>query len=199
MKTEYLVLHYGSEREVIKEIGEQLPHSPAAILSHTLVVKPIHLGDLPALVIPSQQMNAVRKTCLQAQEQADRLNGIVSAIHIVSHEQVVRVRGLPSDTKELKQIVQLAMYIAANRHRAVHRLYIRLLHQRLLRLIAQQPYLCLRQWLALIQLFHPSVKIHCREIFELKFYKLAADHSAGLTDLALARFDQLQFDRAVST
>ena len=53
MDAEHLVVHHGTETEVIKDVCAQLPHVRGAILPDALVVKTVHLGNLPALVITS--------------------------------------------------------------------------------------------------------------------------------------------------
>jgi hypothetical protein len=45
------------------------------------------------------------------------------------HEDVICTRNMPSSLEKLHQIMKLAMDIAANSHRTVHRLNIGLLHQ----------------------------------------------------------------------
>lgn len=54
MHTEYFVIDDCSDGQVIKQVCEQLPHSWTPKLALALRVKPIHLGDLPSFVIPSQ-------------------------------------------------------------------------------------------------------------------------------------------------
>ena len=51
--------HYGSEREVVKQVREGLPNVCAPVLAQTLVVKPINLRDLPRFVVAAQDGDAV--------------------------------------------------------------------------------------------------------------------------------------------
>ena len=46
MKAEYFLFNDCSEREVVKEISEVLPHIGISVLSETLIIKPIDLSNL---------------------------------------------------------------------------------------------------------------------------------------------------------
>ena len=62
--------------------------------SSYLVVEPVDLGDLPAFVITTEDGNAAAEPHLQCYQQSDRLHAVVASVYVVSHEQIVRVRGL---------------------------------------------------------------------------------------------------------
>jgi len=49
-----LLVNGGSKRQEIKKVCEALPHVRAAVLSHALVVKTIHLRDLARFMVPAQ-------------------------------------------------------------------------------------------------------------------------------------------------
>lgn len=124
VQTEDLVLDDRRQRQVVEQVREQLPHVARAVLSHTLVEKAVNLRDLPTLVVATEQMDAVGVPRLVAQQQTHRLHRVVAAVDVVAHEKVVRVRWLASDLEELQQVVQLAVHIAADRHRASHGLHV---------------------------------------------------------------------------
>lgn len=48
------------ECEIIKDLTAPSPYVGAAVLAHALVVKAIHLGDLPGLVVAPDQGDTVR-------------------------------------------------------------------------------------------------------------------------------------------
>lgn len=59
---------------------------------------------------------AKRKAHLQSHEESNCFHRIVPTVYIVSHEEIVGVRGIASDSKKLHQIVELAMYISTYSH-----------------------------------------------------------------------------------
>ena len=54
----------------------------------------LHLSDLSALVVASQNGQTVSVSYLQADQQSHGLNRVISSVHIVAHEQVIRIRGI---------------------------------------------------------------------------------------------------------
>jgi len=56
---------------------------------------------------------------------------VVATIDIVAHEQVVGVGRLSADLEQLHEVVELAVDVAANCHRTLHFLNVRLLRQNL--------------------------------------------------------------------
>lgn len=81
----YLGVHQRREREVVEQVGEVLPHVGVAVLPEALVVEAVHLRDLPALVVPSQDSDALAVANLQtATRPVERkLNESVSLFHTV--------------------------------------------------------------------------------------------------------------------
>jgi hypothetical protein len=61
MDTEDRVVNDGSDREVVEEVGEELPHSEAVVLPLTFRVETVYLRDLSCFVIASQQSDALGK------------------------------------------------------------------------------------------------------------------------------------------
>ena len=66
VKTEDLVLDQSCEREEVEEVGEVLPDICVAILSQTLVVEAVDLGDLARLVVATQDCDALRVSNLES-------------------------------------------------------------------------------------------------------------------------------------
>ena len=65
VKTEDLTVHQSCEGQIVKQVGEILPHIGIAIFPETLVVEAVHLGDLSALVVSSQDGDAAAEPHLQ--------------------------------------------------------------------------------------------------------------------------------------
>ena len=60
MHTEYLVVDDGRQGEVVKDVAAVAPDIDRPVLAQALVVEPVHLRDLPRLVIPPNEGNAIR-------------------------------------------------------------------------------------------------------------------------------------------
>lgn len=58
-----------------------------------------HLSNLSTLMVSSQNCDTILVAEFQADEQRDGFNRVVAAIHVVSHEKVIRIRGLTSNSK----------------------------------------------------------------------------------------------------
>ena len=55
----YLVIDQRSQRQIVKEVCEVLPDVSVPVFPQALVVEAVHLGDLPGLVVPSDQGDPV--------------------------------------------------------------------------------------------------------------------------------------------
>jgi hypothetical protein len=101
----YLVLDEGSQGEKIEEVGEKSPDVGISVLAQTLVVEAVNLCDLPALVVSPEDGDAVAVAQLHCNKECDGLDRVVSSVDIIAHEKIVGVRGVSTDTKELREIV----------------------------------------------------------------------------------------------
>lgn len=59
MEAKDLVLYNCSERQIVEQVGQVLPNVRIPVLAQTLVVKAVHLSNLPTLMIASQNSDAV--------------------------------------------------------------------------------------------------------------------------------------------
>lgn len=84
----------------------------------------LHLSNLPALVVPSQNCNAMSVSHLQGHQQGNSLQTVIPAIDIISHEQIVSLGDRTTDPEKLGQIIELTMDITAYGHRGSYRLHI---------------------------------------------------------------------------
>lgn len=85
MKAEDLVVDKGSEGEVVEKVGEVLPDVRVAVLPEALVVEAVHLGDLPRLVVATEDGDPLGIPDLEGDEQRDRLDGVVSSIDVITY------------------------------------------------------------------------------------------------------------------
>ena len=75
-----------------------------------------------------------RARTLERDQQRHRLYRVVATVDIVAHEQVVGVWARAADPKDLDEIVELRMDVAADNDWRAHLLYVGLLVQHLARL-----------------------------------------------------------------
>ena len=101
MQAEDFVFHNSSEGKEVEQVGVLLPHVGAAVLSHALIIKTIHLCDLPRFMISTKNSNAIRPSELECNQQTHAFHGIVTSVNIVAHKQVVGVREMASDSEKL--------------------------------------------------------------------------------------------------
>lgn len=55
----YLVIYQCGEGQIVKEICEVLPNIGISVFPQTLIVEAVHLCDLSALVVPSEDCDAL--------------------------------------------------------------------------------------------------------------------------------------------
>lgn len=84
VQTEDLVVDEGGQGEVVEEVCEVLPDVCVSVLSETLVVEAVDLGDLARLVVSTEDSDALRVSDLQGDEQGDRFDGKVASIDIIT-------------------------------------------------------------------------------------------------------------------
>ena len=59
MDAQDAIVHERGQRQVIEHVRAIPPHVYAAVLPKALVVEPVHLRDLPRLVVPSDEVYPV--------------------------------------------------------------------------------------------------------------------------------------------
>jgi len=114
MHTEDLIINYCSKSEIVKNVCAVSPDVYRAILSEALIVETIHLSDLSAFMISSDQRDSFRVSDLEGQKKKEGLNGVAASVDKVSHEEIVRVWALSSHLEKLFQIVELTVDVTAN-------------------------------------------------------------------------------------
>ena len=112
--TEDATVHKGADRKKIEHVDTLLPDVGSAVLPHALVIKTIHLGDLPALVVSTKKRNAVWVEDLQRKQEQKRFDAVVASVDIIAHEEVIRIRTFASDKEQLLQIVELTVDVSTD-------------------------------------------------------------------------------------
>lgn len=104
----------------------------------------------------------------ESNEQANCLNRVVSSINIVSQEQVIGVRDITSNRKQLYQIVKLTMNISTNGYGCSHRLYVGFSVEYLDNFAGEEFYLLLGYFVETLELFYYVVNIRLLHFKKLR-------------------------------
>lgn len=153
------VVDDGGEGDVIEDVGAVLPHVDASVFPQALVVKAVHLRDLPALVIAPYEEDPIGVSDFECQEQEERLHAVKPSVDKISQEQVVCPRTIPSHIEQFLQVIELPVYVAADCHGRLDALDIRLLNKDLHRFPAERLHLRLPWRLATPKPLYHSVKV----------------------------------------
>lgn len=92
-------------------------------------------------MVTTENGNSVREADFKRNEQRHCLNTVVATINVITHEQVVCIRGLSTNLEQFTQVMELAVNITANRHRCAHLLHVRLIDQNFLSLHTEEAHL----------------------------------------------------------
>lgn len=114
----HLVINESGEGEEVKEVGEKAPDVGIAVFSETFIIKAINLCDLPGFVVPAKDGDPVAIAQLHCNQQCHGLDGIVSTINVVAHEEVVCVWRVAANSEELREIVLIAVSVRTARENA---------------------------------------------------------------------------------
>jgi len=117
----------GAQGEIIKDFATPAPYVAAAVLALTLVVKPVHLCDLPRLVVSTDERDAIWIAHFERQEKEEGFDAVETSIHEVSNEDVIRFWAGAANLEQLHQIKELSMDVATNGYWGVDDLDIALL------------------------------------------------------------------------
>ena len=89
----------------------------------------LHLSNLSGLVVTSEDSDSLLKADLEGDEQSDGLDGVVSTIDVVTHEEVVSLRGMSTNLEKLAQVMELTVDISTDGDWSAHFLHVRLINQ----------------------------------------------------------------------
>lgn len=137
MHAKHPSIHDRPQTEMIKHITAIPPDVDAPVLALALVVEAVHLGDVPRLVIPADERDAVGVPDFEDQEEEKGLDRVEAAVDevayrhgvsgyfrdsrlLLTHEEVVGLGTPSSNLEQLQQIEELPMNVPA---------YLRIAHQ----------------------------------------------------------------------
>jgi len=75
-------------------------------------------------VVTSEDSDSLLKADLEGDEQSDGLDGVVSTIDVVTHEEVVSLGRMATNLEELAQVMELSMDITTDGHWGAHFLHV---------------------------------------------------------------------------
>mmetsp|Transcript_24322 Transcript_24322/g.77061 ORF Transcript_24322/g.77061 Transcript_24322/m.77061 type:complete len:332 (+) Transcript_24322:206-1201(+) len=148
---QHRVVHHCGKAEAVEHVDARSPDGRVTVLLEALVVEAVHLRDLSALVVASDQRDALWVPDLERKQQQERLDRVVAAVDKVAHEDIVHGGHLTADVEQLEQVVKLPVDVAHHHGGGRHVVHIGLLHQDFLCLFAQRLDGVLRDDFALLQ------------------------------------------------
>ena len=80
-------------------------------------------------MITSENSDTILEAHFQSHKKRHCLDRVVASVDVVTHEQVVGVRGLSSNLEKLAQIMELSVDVTADGHWGAHLLHVRLINQ----------------------------------------------------------------------
>jgi len=115
---EDLVVDDGGDGQAVEAVGEELPEADAEA-ALALVVEAVDAVDGGALVVAPQQEEVVRVPDLVRQQQADGLDALLPAVHVVAEEQVVGRRRQAAVLEQPQQVRELPVDVTC-KHACIH-------------------------------------------------------------------------------
>jgi hypothetical protein len=107
-----------STRKAVEAIGKSLPELDAKA-SFALVIKAVDPIDGGTLVVSTQDEEIFRVLDLVRQQQADRLETLLTTVHVVAQKDVIGLRREAAVFKETQQIIVLPMNVTADLDRSL--------------------------------------------------------------------------------
>jgi hypothetical protein len=84
MNAEDASVYYRAQGEIVEDLATPSPDVAAAVLPLALVVESVNLGNLPRLVVPSNQRYSFGISDLQRKQQEKCLNTVKTPINKVT-------------------------------------------------------------------------------------------------------------------
>lgn len=114
MHAEDLVIDDGGDGQAVEAVGEDLPEADAEA-ALALVVEAVDAVDGGALVVAPEQEEVVRVPDLVRQQQADGLDALLAAVHVVAEEEIVGRRRQAAVLEEPQQVRELPVDVTCMR------------------------------------------------------------------------------------
>merc|ERR1740121_2325304 len=82
-------------------------------------------------MVSADQCDPIGIPHFQRKQQQKCLHAVETAVHKITHEEIVRVWAIPSNLEQLHQVIELPMNVTTYRHRCVYPLDVALFHENL--------------------------------------------------------------------
>lgn len=109
MEREDLIFNHCRERQVVEDLGEELPDGLSAIFLDTLVIKAICSIDFLAFVVAAEKGDAVSVLDFEDEEVQEGLDAVEASVHIVAHEKKVCFLNDGRSTGSFPQISKISI------------------------------------------------------------------------------------------
>lgn len=111
-----LLIHQSRQRQTIERVHARIVHA-FRVLDLALLLERKVLGQVPALVVAAQQEQRGRVAELQRPQVQDAFDAEVAAVHVIAQKQILGRRWRATHVKQLHQVVELTVNVAAHSHR----------------------------------------------------------------------------------
>lgn len=159
MDAEDVVIDNDAQGQIVEHVSEVVPDICIPVLPVAFGVEAVALGDTPTLVVPSDEVDAVRVAKLETHEQAYCLDAEEAAIDIVAQEEVVCVWAEAADLEDFEHVEELAVDVADDGDGGEDVHDVGLVHQLLLELVAYGLDHGFREELLLVQALDAFVEV----------------------------------------
>lgn len=85
MYAEHPPVHHRAQGEIVEDFAAPPPDVTAAVLALTLVVEAVNLGDLPRLMVPANEGDALGISDLQCEQEQERLDAVKPPINEIAY------------------------------------------------------------------------------------------------------------------
>ena len=113
MHSEDLLVNDGRNRQAVEAVGKGLPQ-PDVISPLAFVVEAVDAVDASTLVVATKKKEVLGVLNLIGEEEADSLEGLLTAVDIIAKEEVVGFWGKAAVLEQAEEVVVLAMDVAAD-------------------------------------------------------------------------------------
>lgn len=137
MDAKNFVVDHCSKSQIVEHFSAGSPDIERAVLSDALVIESVNLCDKPGFMVSPEQRYSIFVPDFQCKKQQESLNAISTPVNIITHEDIVGIRGKATDFKQFEQVIELAMDVAADGDWAADSDHIQLCFHDLLGSIAQ--------------------------------------------------------------
>ena len=110
MHADNLVVNQRRNGHAVEHVLELLPQADV-VSALALVVEAVDAVNLATLVVAAQQEEVLLVLALVGQQQNDRFQGLLSAVHVIPQEEVVGFRRESTVLEQAQQVSELSVHV----------------------------------------------------------------------------------------